>query len=795
MTFKTEGGNVATITLVPTADCPNMFNLDSAPAANALSIPASSSRIIALTIKADQVSQSLRLGWDRLAASPGIKLWDSAGTEISASPISGGKDGAVFVPRAAGLVYATVSNAGGSPLVLQNVWLKANFVAVTVSLGDPLSRKVVFSAANQTVVSGTTLVITNANANPASAVGWIWAVNGVTDSAQTGPAFTWATAGRELGNYVISVCVTSDGILYSGNLAATIAVAAGSAACVVTYGSLARAGYAFGGWTLNPDGSGTVYGPAAGQTPIIATSANRLLYPKWVVDMPMVLVPGGSYRRNLLGSNFTTVSSFYMGRFEVTQAKYVKVMGLANPSSFPGENHENYPVEQVSFYDALVFCNKLSLADGLAPVYTINGSTDPGVWGRVPTSAPDPVWDAVTADFNASGYRLPTEAENTWAAMGGMKDALASDISGGINHYGNTKGYAGSVEASGAQANAAAYAWFGQGSTGTTHPVGGKLPNELGIYDLSGNVYEWCWDWAVSTIPSGTLIDWTGGPIGELTASPSTANARVFRGGTCFENLPASIGNRAAYTGADLRSPGLRNAAVGFRVVRSASGNRYLPREGLVGEWLFSASQADTAGNANDGSRDTTGGTVSDSTDRFGYSQGSLVFGGGCVRLPNPPLPAGTATPNEFSISLWVKSSWGSTHSYMLYLLAPSGVGSRANLDLAVSNDRKVSLNVWPNTSGNSGLLTTEQLPYDQWVHLVATRHGAQRCIYINGRLSAQDNLGPYYNGGDVINRYWIGRNGDIDANWDFLGDIDDVRIYNRPLGLAEVQRLYQEIK
>jgi len=258
----------------------------------------------------------------------------------------------------------------------------------------------------------------------------------------------------------------------------------------------------------------------------------------------MVQIPGGSFD---MGSNngdsnespvhTVTLSSFYMGKYEVTQEQWAAVMG-SNPSYFKdspasGEIQGKRPVECVSWYNALVFCNKLSMMEGLTPAYSISGSTDPAVWGTVPTSNNNTTWDAVEIVAGSTGYRLPTEAQWEYAARGGNGSPGNYEYSGSNNVYD--------------------VAWYSGNSGGKTHEVGKKAPNGLGLYDMSGNVLEWCWDW-YGSYSSGAQTD----PMGA-----SSGSFRVLRGGSWDYS---AVYLRSAYR--YYFSPFSRYYVLGFRLVR-----------------------------------------------------------------------------------------------------------------------------------------------------------------------------------------------------------------------------------
>jgi formylglycine-generating enzyme required for sulfatase activity len=242
----------------------------------------------------------------------------------------------------------------------------------------------------------------------------------------------------------------------------------------------------------------------------------------YTTSLTMLPVAGGTFNN---GTSNVTLNSFTMSKYEVTQAQYQIVTGNS-PSYFTGDTSR--PVEQVTWYDAVEFCNKLSEREGLTDVYTITG--------RIPsTGYPITGATSVTATWTNNGYRLPTEAQWEYAARGGV----------------NTHGYAyaGSNTID-------SVAWYLSNSGGTTHAVGGKLANELGLYDLSGNVWEWCYDW-YATYPSGAQTDPTGAASGTY---------RINRGG-CWVNNGIGI----PMTGRDPCVPNYINGSygiVGFRVVR-----------------------------------------------------------------------------------------------------------------------------------------------------------------------------------------------------------------------------------
>jgi len=243
----------------------------------------------------------------------------------------------------------------------------------------------------------------------------------------------------------------------------------------------------------------------------------------------LVLVEGGTYAMGSASGepdekpvHNVTVATLLVGRTEITQQQYARVIGL-NPSLLTQGSADDRPVERVSWYDAVEYCIKLSELDGLDPVYTLT-DRKPAVGSPVKSAT-------VTVDASKNGYRLPTEAEWEWAARGGRL-SHGWLLAGGNDPW--------------------VVAWTD--GTGGPSTVGKKKPNELGLYDLSGNVWEWCSDW-YGPYRRDSVTDPEGAALGIL---------KVGRGGS-WHAAPWM----ARVTARSFDNPGSRSNNLGFRLARS----------------------------------------------------------------------------------------------------------------------------------------------------------------------------------------------------------------------------------
>ena len=264
-------------------------------------------------------------------------------------------------------------------------------------------------------------------------------------------------------------------------------------------------------------------------------------------------VPTGTFQRDYDPANLSVVSGFWMSQHEVTRAQWTAVTGWQDPTNATFSSGTSDPVARLNWYDAIAFCNKLSLLEGLTPVYSVSGvDFSTLTYAQIPTSD-NATWNAATANWAANGYRLPTEMEWMWAAMG-----ADTANPGALNTTGYAKAFAGST-GSNAIGDYAVFGYsypseVGRTTTQRTNPVGSKLPNELGFYDLSGNVRERLWDW-YGTYPTGTLMDYRG---------PASGFTRLIRGGSwndrsVYCTLYYAVNDYSQYT---------RSTYLGIRVVR-----------------------------------------------------------------------------------------------------------------------------------------------------------------------------------------------------------------------------------
>lgn len=251
----------------------------------------------------------------------------------------------------------------------------------------------------------------------------------------------------------------------------------------------------------------------------------RAVYQIGIGPDGMVLVQGGTFHT---GAANVTLSSFSIGRCEVSQSSYKSIMGALPPGCV---ELENGPVNGVTWFNAVEYCNRRSIAEGLKPCYRyLSSGTDPAGW---PSGWSGYYQNAanIGCDWHADGYRLPTEMEWMFAASGGTRgQGFVYSGSDSLDEVG----------------------WYKDNSGNVFHPMGTRQPNELGLYDMSGNLREWCWDIYQQGYPTGDEWDPRGPEKGY--------SDRVIRGGSYdYDATFSEVDHRAWY---------MASTGLGFRVCR-----------------------------------------------------------------------------------------------------------------------------------------------------------------------------------------------------------------------------------
>jgi uncharacterized repeat protein (TIGR02543 family) len=514
-----------------------------------------------------------------------------------------------------------------------------------------------------------------------------------------------------------------------------------------------------------------------------------------------------------------TLDAFYMGKYEVTKAEWdeVRTWGLSNgytDLAAGSGKASNHPVQTITWYDMVKWCNARSQKDGLTPVYYTN-ETHTMVYktGNVDVTNAQVKW-------SANGYRLPTEAEWEKAARGGLSGKRfpwGDTISHSQANYYALSSY--SYDLSGTDNYHPGYA---TGSMPYTSPVGAFAANGYGLYDMAGNLFEWCWDW-YGSYAAGSQTNSRG---------PSSGTYRVLRGGVWYYS--GSINCRVA-----LRSylnPPLMFDSFGFRVVRSAvdtdsdtdglvdsvetntgvfvsaSNTGTNPNnadtdadgvpdglevkektspvdatkfntfsKGLVAYYPFDGNTRDETGNGNHG----VGESTALAPDRNGNSNHSYYFNGSSriVAYPKSKWPNGNS---DRTISIWMKGG------AQLGNLFTFGDGIEANARLSLLLGWGGSGNLAIICESNDANFSNRQIVDNKWHHVCLVYDSSFFKVFIDGVLveTIQLATSKINTNGEVplvLGSNSLQRNDEY-----FSGYLDDARIYDRALSTNEAVALFQ---
>lgn len=505
--------------------------------------------------------------------------WYIGQTGDTSQPIAGAAFSSyVTSPLSADAIYwVRVTNGAGIK--------DSDTLAVTINRLPTITTQPI----SQTITSGSTAEMT-VEASGTATLSYQWyrgnlgltnAPVGTNSASFTTPALTvttryWVRVSNGSGEASSSLCTITIGTLpvittqpastniNSGSTATLSVVASGTAPLTYLWyqGSV--------GTTTNPVGTNSASFTSSGLTASTsywvrvinaAGSANSTLATVVVTVIPvpadMELIPAGSFTMGDsldgdINAPLVTVnlSVFYLGKHEVTKALWdeVRNWGLGNGYTDLGvgvAKARNHPVQTISWWDAVMWCNARSQKEGLTPVYTVSNEVMKTL-GTAPT-----------VNWNANGYRLPTEAEWEKAARGGLSGKRfpwGDTISHSQANY-----YASSMFNS-YDLSAAAENYpltYATGLSPYTSPVGSFAANGYGFYDMAGNVWEWCWDW----YGGSTYVNGVTDPRGAVSGV-----GRINRGGG-WSNY--AFGCRSAYRNADTPFNSLL-VSIGFRVARSS---------------------------------------------------------------------------------------------------------------------------------------------------------------------------------------------------------------------------------